>query len=74
MASWINEATWDRVLRIILGTALLLLGWTGVVGGAVGVLFKIVGFVPLLTGIVGWCPAYTAFGVSTCRRPRVRGV
>jgi hypothetical protein len=27
--------------------------------------FKIGGFLPLLTGFIGWCPAYALFGVST---------
>ena len=63
-----NEAPWDRVLRILLGLFLLYLGWTGVVGGGLGVVLKILGFLPLLTGVFGYCPAYRLFGVSTCAR------
>lgn len=62
-----NEAGWDRALRIVLGVALLYLGWTGVVGGTLGWIFKIFGFLPLVTGIVGWCALYTVLGVSTRR-------
>ncbi|RMF46257.1 MAG: DUF2892 domain-containing protein [Anaerolineae bacterium] len=61
----INEATWDRVVRVILGIVLLYLGWGGVVAGGWGVFFKIIGFVPLLTGLVGWCPAYSLFKFQT---------
>ncbi|MGE0352480.1 MAG: DUF2892 domain-containing protein [Gemmatimonadales bacterium] len=64
----LNEATWDRALRVLLGLALLYLGWFGVVGGTLGIVFRYLGFLPLLTGLVGWCPAYAAFGVSTCPR------
>lgn len=60
-----NEAGLDRVARITLGLALLSLGWSGAVGGGLGMAFKIFGFVPLLTGIVGWCPLYALFGVGT---------
>jgi hypothetical protein len=67
MASFTNEAGWDRALRILLGAVLLYLGWAGAVTGIWGLVFKIVGFVPLVTGLVGWCPAYSLFGVSTCR-------
>ncbi len=67
MKSFINEAGWDRVLRIVAGGVLLYLGWAGVVGGTAGLVFKVLGFVPLATGIVGWCPAYRLFGISTCR-------
>ncbi len=49
MTSFINEASWDRILRVLL----LLLGWAGVVGGTLGLVFKVVGFVPLVTGLVG---------------------
>ena len=60
-----NEAGWDRMARIVLGAALLWLGWSGIVGGGLGDFFKVFGFVPLVTGIVGWCPIYAAFGYRT---------
>jgi sulfite exporter TauE/SafE len=51
----------DRVLRIVAGLAII--GW-GVYAqnwwGAVGA-------VPLLTGIIRWCPAYAPFGIKTCK-------
>lgn len=69
-----NEAGWDRALRVALGLGLLYLGWFGVVGGAAGLILKIVGFVPLITGVVGYCPVYALFGFDTCdlgkHRPR----
>jgi hypothetical protein len=66
--TFVNEAGWDRALRIALGLVLLYLGWAGVVGGTLGWIFKIVGFLPLVTGIVGWCAVYALFGVTTCSR------
>lgn len=66
MASFTNEAAWDRALRILVGLILLYLGWAGVVGGTLGVVFMILGFLLLVTGVVGYCPAYALFGVSTC--------
>lgn len=62
-----NLAGWDRTLRIAAGAALLALGWTGAVTGTLGLVFKILGFVPLLTGLVGFCPAYALLGLSTNR-------
>ena len=59
-------ARWERGLRIGLGFALLGLGWGGVVTGGFGLACKIVGFVPLLTGLMGYCPAYALAG----HRPR----
>lgn len=62
---YINEAGWDRVVRVALGVLLLALGWGGVVGGGWGLAFKVLGFVPLITGLVGWCPAYALLRIRT---------
>lgn len=50
----------DRVLRILVGLGLLSLVFVGpqTPWGWIGV-------VPLLTALIGWCPAYTLFGWST---------
>ncbi len=61
----VNEANWDRIARVVLGAVLLALGWGNVVTGGLGLAFKIVGFVPLLTGLIGWCPLYAIFGFKT---------
>ena len=56
-----NVGTVDRVLRIVLGLALIgatLLGLIGVWGW--------IGIVPILTGTFRFCPAYLPFGFSTC--------
>jgi hypothetical protein len=60
-----NEANWDRIVRVLVGVVLLYLGWAGVVTGGWGVFLKIVGFVPLLTGIAGFCPLYALLGFRT---------
>ena len=61
----VNEATWDRAIRVAAGLVLLYLGWGGVVAGTLGTVFKWVGFLPLLTGIIGYCPAYPLLGFRT---------
>ena len=61
----VNEAGWDRVVRIVLGLVMLVLGWGGFVGGTWGVILQWLGFVPLLTGLIGWCPLYSLFHIKT---------
>lgn len=56
-----NEGTVDRIFRVVIGLALLSL----VVVGPQS-LWGLVGLVPLLTGIVGFCPLYKVVGFSTC--------
>lgn len=62
----VNEATWDRIVRVILGVALMVLGF-GVLKGTGGTILGIIGIVPLLTGITGYCPLYSLLGISTKR-------
>lgn len=57
-----NVGTIDRILRIVAGIVLILLAATGTVGW-----WGWLGVIPLLTGIVRTCPAYTLLGVKTCR-------
>ena len=63
--SFVNEAGWDRILRVILGVVLLVLGWGEFVTGGFGLFLKIIGFVPLLTGLIGFCPLYTLLRFRT---------
>jgi hypothetical protein len=59
-----NVGRTDRVLRIVIGLAVIGLGlmyqnWWGAIGA-----------IPLLTGILGWCPAYVPLGFSSCAKPK----
>ena len=56
-----NEGTLDRVLRVIVGLVVLSLV---VVGPQT--YWGLLGLVPLVTGLVGFCPVYRIFGLSTC--------
>jgi len=51
----------DKIARIFAGIALVALAATGTVGA-----WGWIGIVPLATGLMGWCPAYTLFGLNTC--------
>ena len=62
-----NESGVDRIIRVVLGIILLVLGWGGVVTGAWGWVLKIGGLVPLITGLTGWCGLYALFGIRTNR-------
>ena len=51
----------DRVLRIVLGLALIALTLTGAIGA-----WGWIGLVPLATAAMGFCPLYTMLGFSSC--------
>ncbi|MBS7327018.1 MAG: DUF2892 domain-containing protein [Thiopseudomonas sp.] len=59
----VNMATWDRAARVVVGLVLIALTLTGVIG-----LWGWIGVVPVVTGGLGMCPAYSIFGFSTCKK------
>ena len=56
-----NEGTIDRALRVVLGAGLISLVFIGPQTN-----WGWIGLVPLVTGIIGNCPVYSLFGISTC--------
>jgi Protein of unknown function (DUF2892) len=58
-----NEGTLDRTFRVVVGLVLLSLFF--VLEGSARY-WALIGFVPLLTGLVGYCPLYSLLGFSTC--------
>ena len=54
-----NEGRMDRAVRVLIGIAVIVWGimtsnWLGAIG-----------VVPLLTGLIGWCPLYAMIGLNT---------
>ena len=50
-----NIGTLDRIVRFVIGAGYYFKSWWGLIG-----------FGPILTGIVRFCPAYLPFGLNTC--------
>lgn len=60
-----NVGTADRVIRIIVGVVLLSLLYF-LEGNAR--YWGLIGIIPIVTALVGWCPTYLLVGVNTCRQ------
>ena len=56
-----NSGGIDKILRIVVGLALIGLTVIGVLP-----VWGYIGIVPLATGLMGWCPLYTVLGINTC--------
>ncbi len=56
-----NEGAVDRVLRVLIGAGVLSLAFVGPQTP-----WGYLGLIPLLTGIVGFCPLYAMLGFNTC--------
>lgn len=52
----------DRAVRIVVGLGILGLAFVGPQTP-----WGYIGLVPLVTGLIGWCPAYLPFGIKTCK-------
>ncbi len=61
----INEGVPDRIIRVVLGLVVLSLVFVGPKTP-----WAWFGLVPLLTGLVGFCPAYALLGIRTCTSPK----
>ena len=56
-----NVGTTDRALRVLAGSLLILLTLMHVIGP-----WGWIGVVPIATGLLRFCPAYTILGLRTC--------
>ena len=63
----LNESNLDRVIRAVIGVALLYLGFA-VFSGALGIVLGVVGAILLLTGAIGFCPIYFLLKLSTLKQ------
>ena len=63
-----NMGTADRVIRLLLAALFAYLYFSGVVTGTWGLVLVILGAVFVLTSLVGFCPLYFPFGLSTCAK------
>jgi hypothetical protein len=55
----------ERILRVLLGLVLLSQVFLGLENP-----WFLLGALPLLTGLLGWCPPYAMLGINTCRLGR----
>jgi hypothetical protein len=51
----------ERVVRVIVGVGLVTMAFWGPAN-----LWFLLGIIPILTGLTGWCPPYALLGISTC--------
>jgi hypothetical protein len=56
-----NVGSTDRALRIFAGSLLILLSLLNVIGA-----WGWIGLLPIATGALRFCPAYTLLGLRTC--------
>jgi len=58
----------ERIIRMAVGLVLLTLSGFAILPAWVDLLLMVVGLIALLTGIIGYCPAWHAVGIDTSKR------
>lgn len=61
-----NVGSIERVVRILLGAALLAVAFFHVVTGTLAIVAYVLGAIAAITGLVGFCPAWALLGINTC--------
>ena len=60
-----NMGTIDRIIRILLAIVVIILYITGSITGLAAIILGIMAFVFILTSLIGFCPLYLPFKIST---------
>jgi uncharacterized membrane protein len=63
-----NMGNTDKIIRLIIAAGIVILYFTGVITGTIGIVLLILAGVFVLTSLVGFCPLYALFGMDTCPR------
>jgi hypothetical protein len=63
-----NIGTIDRIIRIILAIVVFILYMTGSISGTAAIILGILAIVFVLTSLIGFCPLYIPFKISTIKK------
>lgn len=58
----------DKVTRILVATAILVLYFTNLISGTLAIVLLILAGIFILTGFISFCPLYLPFGISTRKK------
>jgi hypothetical protein len=61
-----NMSSADKIIRLIIVAIIIALYYTGTISGTLGTVLLVLSGVFVLTSLLGFCPLYTLFGISTC--------
>ena len=63
-----NMGSIDKSIRVLLALVFAVLYFTNTVTGTLGLVLLVIASIFLLTSLVGTCPLYIPFGISTCKK------
>ncbi len=60
-----NMGTADKIIRLVVVAIIAVLYFAGQITGTAAIILGIVAVAFLVTSLIGWCPTYVPFGIST---------
>lgn len=63
-----NMGTIDRIIRFLFAAAVAVLYFTGVISGTLAIILAVLAAILLVTAIIGFCPLYVPFKLSTVKK------
>ena len=69
-----NMGTLDRVLRVIAAVVFVGLIFAKAVSGALAIIMGLLAIMFVVTGLLGFCPGYVPFHISTLPKTRAGSV
>ena len=65
-----NMGTIDRIIRIVLAIVVVILYMAGSISGTAAIILGILAIVFVLTSLIGFCPLYVPFKISTISKSK----
>lgn len=63
-----NMGTTDKIIRLVVVAIIAVLYFSGQITGTAAIVLGIVAVAFLVTSLIGWCPSYVPFGISTKKK------
>ena len=64
----LNMGSADRIIRLLIALVIVILLVAGVLNGTLAVILGVVAIIFFVTSIIGFCPLYVIFGLSTKKK------
>ncbi|MFN8255615.1 MAG: DUF2892 domain-containing protein [Bacteroidales bacterium] len=63
-----NMGSVDKIIRILIAAVVVVLYFTNVISGTLGIILLIVSAIFVLTSVISFCPLYLPFGINTGKK------
>lgn len=63
-----NMGNADRIIRLTVVAIIAILYFAGQITGTAAIVLGIIAVAFLVTSLIGWCPSYVPFGISTRKK------